>query len=214
MIGVTLCFPNRLSKSSDKYYKRGRGKVKIFLALIYHHVEHDNQELFNKELASFYNAIPGNSKLLASQATNSNICVRSKMFYGEIKTNEIDNRNAKVIQLLFLLNSIKLRLLLTYFRHSNYTTWRSFKFTIYSQMLDNFICSRPFFFRVKDRKVVNIGMRSDPTAIIATFKIPAIKLKVTEKVVAQINWKLIGYHKMNNELFKISLSNFIAGGTT
>ena len=98
--------------------------------------------------------------------------------------------------------------------HNYYTIWRYFNYTGYPHMLNNFICYRPFFFRVKDRKVVNIGMRSDPTAIIATFKIIAIKLKVTEKVVAQINWKLIGYHKMNNELFKISLSNFISGGTT
>ena len=33
-----------------------------------------------------------------------------------------------------------------------------------------------------------------------------MKLKVTKKIVTQIDWKLIGYHKMTNELFKNSLS--------
>ena len=32
MIGVTLCFPNRSNKRSDKFHKRGKGKINIFLA--------------------------------------------------------------------------------------------------------------------------------------------------------------------------------------
>ena len=80
-------------------------------------------------------------------------------------------------------------------------------------MLDNFIYSVLFICRVKDCKVVNIGMDIVHTAILTIFKITAIKFKVTEKVVAQIDWKLIGYHKLTNELFKNNLFNFIAGGT-
>ena len=57
--------------------------IKIFLAFIYHPVENDYQEWFNKELARFYNTIPRNAKLLASQDVNSNIGVRSKMFCDE-----------------------------------------------------------------------------------------------------------------------------------
>ena len=110
------------------------------------------------------------------------------MFRDVIGPNGIDNRNAKVKDLLFLLNSIKFRVLLTYFRHDNYTTWRSFN----STMLDNFICSRPFFRRVKDCKVFNIGMRSDHTAILTSFKITVIKFKVNEKLVSHIYWKQIG----------------------
>ena len=41
-------------------------------------------------------------------------------------------------------------------------------------------------------------MRSDHTAILTSFKITAIKFKVNEKVVAHIDWKLIGYHKLTN----------------
>ena len=57
-------------------------------------------------------------------------------------------------------------------------------------------------------------MRSNHTAILTSFKITEIEFKVTEKVVAQIDWKLIGCHKLNNELFKNSLSKSIADYTT
>ena len=56
-------------------------------------------------------------------------------------------------------------------------------------------------------------MRKNHTAILPNFKITAIKFKVTEKVVAHIDCKLIGYHKLTNELFNNSLSKYISGGT-
>ena len=98
--------------------------------------------------------------------------------------------------------------------HNYYTIWRYFNYTGYPHMLNNFICSRPLFRRVKDCKVVNTGMRSDHTAILTSFKTTAIKFKVTEKLVEQIDWKLIGYNKLTNELFNNSSSKYIAGETT
>ena len=40
MIGVTLCFPNCSNKRADKFHKRVKGNIKIFLASIYHLVDH------------------------------------------------------------------------------------------------------------------------------------------------------------------------------
>ena len=57
-------------------------------------------------------------------------------------------------------------------------------------------------------------MRSDQIAILTNLKTIAIKLKVTEKVVLQNEWKIIGYHNLTNELFNNSLSKYIAVGTT
>ena len=57
-------------------------------------------------------------------------------------------------------------------------------------------------------------MSSDHTAKLIRFKITAIKFKVNEKVLAYIDWKLIGYHRLTNELFNNSLSKSIAGSTT
>ena len=139
MIGVTLCFLNRSNKKADTFHKRGREMIKIFLASIYHPVEHNDQKRFNEELASFYNAILRNTELPVGQDINSNIGVRSKMFRDVIKPNVINNRNAKGKDPLFLLNSNKFRLLLTYFRHDNYTTWRSFNSTRSPHVIDNFI---------------------------------------------------------------------------
>ena len=145
MIVVTLCFFNRSNKKLDMYHKRVKGRINIFLASIYHLVDHEDQKRFNKELAIFYNVIPRNSELLAVQDVNSNIGVRSKIFRDVIGSNGINNRSDNGKDLLFLLNNIKFRLLLTYFTHNNYTTWRSFNSNRSPYMLDKFICSRPFF---------------------------------------------------------------------
>ena len=52
------------------------------------------------------------------------------------------------------------------------------------------------------------------TAILTTFKITAIKFKVTDKVVAQIDCKLMGHHKLTSDLFNNSLYKYISGGNT
>ena len=41
-----------------------------------------------------------------------------------------------------------------------------------------------------------------------------MKFKVTEKIVAQIDWKIIGYQKTTNEIFNNSLSMSIDSITT
>ena len=101
MIGVTLCFPNRSNKRADTFHKRGKGRIKIFLALIYHLVDHEEQKRFNEEFASFYNFIPWNAELLSGQDDNYNIGIRSKMFRDVIGTYDINNINAKGKDLLF-----------------------------------------------------------------------------------------------------------------
>ena len=57
-------------------------------------------------------------------------------------------------------------------------------------------------------------MRRDHIEILTSFKIKAIKFKVNEKIVAHIDWKLIGYHKLTNDKFNNRLFKSIAGGTT
>ena len=154
-------------------------------------MDHEDQKRLNKELKSFYNAITWNSKILVGQYVNCNIGIQSKMFRDVIKPNGINNINSKGEYLLFLLNSIEFRVSITYFRQGNYTIWRSFNYTRSPHMLEHFMCSQPFFCQVRYWKVVNIGMRSNHTSILTSFKIPAIKFKVNEKVVPHIEWKLI-----------------------
>ena len=68
-------------------------------------------------------------------------------------------------------------------------------------MIDNFICSQTLFRWVKGYELVNIGMRRDHKEILTIFKLTSIKFKVNENVVAHIDWKIIVYHKLTNELF-------------
>ena len=167
-------------------------------------MEHYEQKFFNKELASFYNTIPRNAKLLSGQDIYDNVGIWSNVFRDVLGHQELDNCNVKCKYLLFLRKSNKFIVLLNYFKNINYTTWRSFNSTRSPHMLENFICSRLFFRRVKYCKVVNIGICSDHTAILTIFKITAVKFKAIEKIVTQTNWKLIGYHKTTNELFNIA----------
>ena len=78
MIGVTLCFPYHSNKRAEKFHKRGKEKIKIFLNSIYHPVDQEDQKGFKKDLAIFYNSIPRNAKLLAGQDVKCNIRIRSK----------------------------------------------------------------------------------------------------------------------------------------
>ena len=57
-------------------------------------------------------------------------------------------------------------------------------------------------------------MSSDHTAILTSFKITVIKFKVTEKVVSQIDWKLIRYYNLTNDPFNNILSKYIDDGNT
>ena len=81
-------------------------------------------------------------------------------------------------------------------------------------MVDNFICSRRIFLRVKDCKLVNIGMRNYHMDVQTTFKITVNKFKVIEKILSHIYWDLIDNHKITNEIFKNSLSMYVDGSTT
>ena len=80
MIGVALCFRNISNKKADTNHKSVKVRINIFLASIYHPMDHEYQKRFNKELASFYNAIPLNAKLMAGQDVNCNIGIQSKIF--------------------------------------------------------------------------------------------------------------------------------------
>ena len=130
---------------------------------------------------TFYTNAPRNSKIIAGQDINANIGISSPIFNDVLGPNVIRNRNAKGKDLMFLIKAQKLKVLLSYFTHNCYTTWKSFAVVYSPHILDNFICSESFLKRVRDCKVSNIGVRSDHSTVIVSFKITAIKLKVKEK---------------------------------
>ena len=113
--------------------------------MIYHPVENEEQKLFNDKLDTFYADAPQKSEILAGQDINSNAGISLPMFNEVLGTNRLINRNSKVKDLLFLIKSRKLKVLLSYFIHKCYTTWKLFAVGNSPHMLDNFICSESFF---------------------------------------------------------------------
>ena len=59
---------------------------------------------------------------------------------------------------------------------------------------------------MRDCKVSNIGVRSDHSAVIVSFKITAIKLKVKEKINKIIDWKKINGDAETTIEFNLRLS--------
>ena len=110
-----------------------------------HPVEHDGQKLFNDKLDTCYANAPRKSEILAGQDINANVGISSPVFNDVLRPKLIINRNAKVKDLLFLIKSRKLKVLLSYFTHKCYTTWKSFAVGNSPHMLGNFICSESFF---------------------------------------------------------------------
>ena len=126
MIGVTICFPCRSNRPKDAYTRETNKSIRIFICSIYHPVEHDGQKLFNDYLDTFYTNAPRNSEIIAGQDINANVGISSPMFNDALGPNGKRNKNAKGKNLLFLIKSQKLKVLLSYFTHNCYTTWKSF----------------------------------------------------------------------------------------
>ena len=154
-------------------------------------------------MAGFYSAIPRNAKFLSRQNINVNVDIRSNMLQDVLGHQGLNNHYLKSKYLP-----------LTYFKGSIYTTCRSFNSTRYPFKLDNFICYLFFSRQIKDCKVVNIVMWRRLTAILTTFNITSIKLKVIATIVMQTYWKLIGHYTTTNDIFNNSLSISIYGSTT
>ena len=158
---------------------------------------------------TFYANAPRKSEILAGQDINANVGISSLMFNDVLGPNRIINRNAKGKDLLFLIKARKLKVLLSYFTHKCYTTWKSFTVGNSPHMLDNFICSESFFKRVRECKVNNIGVRSDHLAVIVSLRTTAIKFKVKEKINKIIDRKKINGDAETNIEFNLRLSENI-----
>ena len=84
-----------------------------------------------------------------------------------------------------------LKIILSYFKHNNYITYRSFNDKKSEHMLDNFICCDKLFKRISDCKVTKFGVRSDHTAIVTKFRLTSIKFNNEQQQSTVVDWKRI-----------------------
>ena len=205
LIGVTLSFPNRSNRAADTHSKRAKGNIKLFLCSAYHPFDHAEQIEFYNELDSFISNRPWNSELLLGADVNCNVGVRSTIFSDVVGPNGIGNRNQKGKDLLYLLKSNRLRILLTYFTHDNYVTYRNFSASKSPHMLDNFICCHAFFKRVIDCEAVKTGARIDHSPTQTKFKLTAVKLNMTKSAMVVIDWGKIRTDRVAKAAFNATL---------
>ena len=184
IIGVTVSFPR-----FDLQNRKLKGKIKILITSAYHPVEPSEQILFNDSLSVFFSNAPQNAEILTGCDINANVGIRSTRFNQEIGPFGLDNRNAKGVKLNNLLKFHNFKILLSFFQHKNYVTWKSFGPKPSGHMLDNWICCEKFRKRVINCSVIDYGVESDHSATIVLFRIKAIKFVRTNKLKKAINWR-------------------------
>ena len=126
MIGVTLSFPKFLNRPTDNFEQKSKGSIKLFLCLIYHPYEFNEQREFYDELDHFINTRPRNSEILMGADVNFNVGIIFKRLKDILGQHGLDNRNLKGRELLYLYKSNNFKILLSFFAHTNYITYRSF----------------------------------------------------------------------------------------
>ena len=131
------------------------------------------------------------------------------MFRDVLVKHRIDNRNNKGKELLYLIKSFNLKILLTYFEHANYVTYRTFSATHSPHMLDNFMYCDKFFKQVNDCKTTTSSVRSDHSAIRIKFKLTEITLNLKRDALTIIDWEKIRTDTKTNSDFNTRLNLFL-----
>ena len=122
---------------------------------------------------------------------NCNVEIRLKRFKDILGLHRLDNRNLKGRELLYLYKSNNFKILLFFFAHTSYITYRSFNESKTPHMLDNFISCGKIFKRISDCKVNRLGVRSDHAAIMTQFRLTAIKFNNDRDDITIIDWQKI-----------------------
>ena len=136
---------------------------------------------------------------------NFYVGIRTRSFSDTLGPHGIDNRNLKGKELLYLYKTNNLKLLLSFFKHTNYITYRSFSEEKSPHMLDNFITCSSFFKRTKDCKVIKFGVRSDHAAIKIQFRLTAMKFSNDLDDITIIYWKKIQTENAEKAIFNDKL---------
>ena len=136
---------------------------------------------------------------------NCNVGKISKRFKDILGPHGLYNRNLKGRQILYLYKSNNFKILLSFFAHTNYITYRSFNDSKTPHMLDNFIICGKFFKRIRDCKVNRLGVRCDHAAIMTQFRLTAIKFNNNRDDLMILNWQKIQTEKTENSIFNTKL---------
>ena len=93
MIDVTLSSPNVSNRPTNTFKRKAKGSIKLFLCLIYHTYEFNEQREFYDELDHFITTRPRNSEVLMGENMNCNVGIRSKRFKDILGPHGLANWN-------------------------------------------------------------------------------------------------------------------------
>ena len=204
IIGVTVSFPR-----FDLKCRKISGKINFLITSVYHPVELEDQILFNDSLSAYFSNAPRKSEIITGSDINANVGIRTTRYAKEIGPFGLNNRNAKGIKLNNLLKFHNFKILLSFFAHRNYVTWKSFGTSASPHMLDNWICCNAFQKRVSDCRVISYGVESDHSAVLVQFRVRAIKFVRTNKVKKSINWRKLATDEVVKRRFNDKLRSLI-----
>jgi hypothetical protein len=177
------------------------------VTLIYHPFKEELYDDFNDTLVDLLKKAPDKATLLLAHDINANVGVRGESgeFDDVLGPFGIDNWNDKGAAALNFLQSLKLRVMNTYYNHPHYCTWSN-KATGTSHMLDVWTTNHSHLFA--DCRVWNnhgiVG--SDHSATIAKIALSTIKIQPDERVSAGItDWKEIRDNPVKNREFNDNL---------
>ena len=100
--------------------------MNLFISSVYHPVDKEDQLLFYNNLSSIYDAIPANYLFCSGQGLNTNLGTKKNSNLKYIGPYGLNNRISKGKEAINILNLHNLHAPLTCFKHTNYTTWKSF----------------------------------------------------------------------------------------
>ena len=103
----------------------------------------------------------------------------------------VKNCNKKGQNILGLFGANNLRVVKSFFKKRNYTTWRSFNKSRTPHMLDVITCLTSFFVCVIDCSATQDGVRRDHSAVQVLFLNRSVKFKSDYIELPVIDWKKI-----------------------
>ena len=120
----------------DKWGKRVRGFLELFVVSIYHPVDIKEHGEFSETLISLVSSLTKTVQFIGGHDVNANLGVRKIMHKKVIRIYGIKNHNKKGQNLLLLFRANNLRVVNSLFKKRNYTIWMSFNKSRTPNMLD------------------------------------------------------------------------------
>ena len=163
-------------------------KKDLFISSAYHPVDFKDQTIFNNYLSSIYDTIPSSYIVFSGQDMNASIGVSNNTSKCKnVGKFGFNNRNLKGVEAVNILMMNSLYAALTFFKHNNIATWKSFDVKNTPYQLDQWVTSH--IKHILDCKVTRLGVPSDHSAILLKIKFKTL-MKKKNNIHNNIDWDM------------------------